>query len=298
MTRRLVSLLLAALATLSLAGCGDVRLETQAPPAAAPDAAEQHRQELALSTRQLAADAEHATTTADPDVAELLGLIAADAQVQLDALGGVWEPAGRHLAAGVPRGDAGDVLAQLSTTATVLREDAVEAGGDVAPLLAGISVSRSLRADQLGALLGADPATLEPALPMSLDPSTSVDLVRTVDAIGQAWEISAARASGDAQRADAERGERWRGDAQELATLAGVADTGDDPRDISYDLDISDLPGTIAGLRGELMACWLAQVPSTDGEDRGSVIDLGLTAARDSGLSEPGAQVPPIAGLA
>jgi len=297
MSRRLVPLLLAVLATVGLVGCG-VRLESPDPPTTAPDTAEQHRQELALSTQQLAADAEHASSSADLDVAELLGLVASDAQIQLDALGGVWEPAGRHLAGGVPQGDAGDVLAQLSATAAALREDAVEADGTVAPLLAGISVSRSLRADQLGALLGAEPATLEPALPGSLDAGTSVDLVRTVDAIGQAWEISAARASGDAQGEDAERAERWRGDAQELATLAGVADTGDDPRDISYDLDTSDLPGTIAGLRDELMECWLAQVPSTDGEDRGSVIDLGLTAARDSGLSEPGAEVPPIAGLA
>lgn len=297
MRSRLVALLAALLAMVALTGCGGLRLETQDPPRASPDAAEQHRQQLAQQAARLAADAEHAASTAEPETAALLTAIATDAQAQLDALGGVWVPAGRSLAS-LPRGDAAYVLGELTTSAAQLREDAVAADAGLAPLLAGISVSRSLRADQLAVATGGEPGTMEPAAPAALDPGTAADLVRTVDALGQAWEIRAARASLEERASLAEHAAGWRSEAQQLAVLAGVADTDEDPREISYDLDTADLPATISGLRGELMESWLAQVPTTDGEDRGAVIDLALTAARDAGLSAPDAVVPPIAGFA
>lgn len=290
---------LLAVVALLLTGCADIRLETEDPPAATADAAEQHRQQLAVQSQQLADDAEHAAVTADADVADLLLAIAADARVQLDTLGGVWAPAGRHLVT-VPRGDAAHVLDELTASAAQMRDDAIAADVGLAPLLAGISVSRSLRADQLATATGAEPGTLEPAWPSALDPSSAADLIRTVDAIGQAWEIRAARASLDDRDGWARRAENWRADAQELAALAGVADTDDDPRDVSYDLDTADLPATIADLRADLMGCWLAQVPTTEGEDRGAVIDLALTAARDAGMSDrdaADAEIPAIAGL-
>lgn len=297
MRSRPVALMAAVLAALVLVGCGTLRLETQDPPAPAPDTAEQHRQQLAVQTQQLAADAEHATATAEPVVAEVLLQVAADAEVQLDALGGVWLPNGRHLA-DVPRGDAAHVQAELTSSAAQLREDAIAADAELAPLLAGISVSRSLRADQLAVATGGEPATLEPALPEALDPASSADLIRTVDAIGQAQEIRAARSSTADRQVVADRAAEWRSDAQDLAVLATVADTDEDPREISYDLDTTDLPATIAALRADLMACWLAQVPTTEGDDRGAVIDLALTAARDAGMSAVDADIPPIAGLA
>ena len=296
MRSRLVALIAGVLAVVTLTACGTLRLETADPAAATPDAAEQHRQQLAVQTQQLADDATHAAATADPEVADLLLSIAADTRVQLDALGGVWAPAGRHLVS-VPRGDAEHVLSELTTSAAQMREDAITGDAELAPLLAGISVSRSLRADQLAEATGGEPGTLEPALPAALDPASAADLVRTVDAIGQAREIQAARSSMEDRERVADSAAVWRSDAQDLVALAGIADTDEDPREISYDLDTSDLPATIAALRGELMTGWLAQVPTTEGDDRGAVIDLALTAARDAGMSGPDAAVPAIAGL-
>src|SRR5690606_6767338 len=108
------------------------------------------------------------------------------------------------------------------------------------------SLSRQLRADQLATALGEEPLVVEPALPDALDPAPAADLVRTYDALGQAWEVVAARSQAEARADAAAQAERWRTSAQDLAQLAGVADSPEDPRPVAYALDDDDLAATIA----------------------------------------------------
>lgn len=292
MPRRLLAALAAVVTALTLAGCGALRLESEDPPAQSAGPEEQLRQEHATQTWRLAELARSAAAT-DPDHAAVLESVTQDALVQLDALGGVWQPAGRHLEPATPRGDAGAVVDLLAASTAAAAQSAIDGDGDLAGMFAGIAVSRSLRTDQLASALGTEPDAVEPALPDAVDPATSADLVRTLDALGQAWEVVAAR-SEDPASASAEAAS-WRDQAQQLAVLAGVADTPEDPRAVSYDL-AGDLDETIADLRADLVPCWLAQVATTTGEDRRAVIDLALAAARDAGLGEPGAEIPAILG--
>src|SRR5690606_7373884 len=138
------------------------------------------------------------------------------------ALGGVWQPSGRHLEAATPRGDITAVGSSLDEAAASALETAMTTDGELASMFAGIAISRSLRADQLAAALGGEPDAVEPALPTALDPDSASDLVRTLDALGQVWEIVAARADDSAPaRAEAAT---WRQAAQLVAEIAGVAD--------------------------------------------------------------------------
>lgn len=292
MPRRFLAALAAVVTALTLAGCGALRLESEDPPARSAGPEEQLRQEHATQTWRLAELARSAAAT-DPDHAAVLESVTQDALVQLDALGGLWQPAGRHLEPATPRGDARAVVELLTASAAAATQSAIDGDGDLSRMFAGIAVSRSLRTDQLAAALGIEPDAVEPALPEAVDPESSADLVRTLDALGQAWEVVAAR-SEDPASASAEAAS-WRDQAQQLAHLAGVADTPEDPRAISYDL-ADDLDAAIADLRADLVVCWLAQVASTTGEDRRAVIDLALAAARDAGLGEPGAEIPAILG--
>lgn len=293
MLRRAAIALAVLVTTLTVSGCGALRLETQDPPVETADEQEQLRQEHAEQSWALAELALSAAAK-DPDIAPLLEAVAQDAQTQLVALGGIWRPSGRHLAQVAPVGDAADVLEALIAGAADALEAGVAADGDTAGMLAGIALSRSLRADQLAVALGAEPGALEPAMPAALDATSAGGLARTLDALGQAWEIVAARAE-DATAARAEA-ERRRTAAQRVAEIAGLADTAEDPRSVSYDLDTTDLSVTIEALEADLVPWWLAQVPGTSGDDRRAVIDLALAAARDAGMAAPEAAVPPIVG--
>lgn len=298
MVRRLVVLAAALALALGMGGCGAVRLETQDPPAATPDAVEQQRQALAEQAERLAVAAEEAAVApgADAAVATVLAEVSADARTHLEILGGVWYPGGRHLTPLPQHADAERVLGLLVETAQQTRELAVTADGDLAPFLVGVTVSRLLRADQLAVALGSEPGAVEAALPTALDPVASADLVRTHDALGQAWETLAAREDGDARAEAAGTAARWRASAQELAALAGVADTADDPRLVTYALG-TDPSAAVDDLMRDLVDCWLAQVTTTTGEDRERVIDQALEAARAAGLGQPGAEVPEVPGL-
>lgn len=282
----------------ALAGCGTLRLESPPPTIEPPTVTEQIRQRTAVDSVFLMRTAQAAAQEASGAVVPVLAAVADDAQVQAEALGGVWEPPGRHLSAPVPRDSPEAVLASLTGTATDARTAAVEQDGALALVLAGLAVSRSLRADQLTVALGDEPGTVQPDLPQQLDPAASAELVRTLDALGLAWEIRAARApEEDEQAAAVAAAEDWRTQALQIATIAGVADTDEDPRQVSYSLDVDDLAATIAALRADLPAAWLAQVTTTQGHDRERVIDLALTAAREAGMAGSGAEVPPLLGL-
>ncbi|WP_420113011.1 hypothetical protein [Pseudactinotalea sp.] len=293
MLRRALAVLAAAATALTLGGCGSLRLETGDPPAPSAGSEEQLRQEHAVQTQRIVELAQSAAES-DPDLAPVLAPIAEDAMTQLGVLGGVWRPSGRHLEPATARGDAAAVETALRDAASSALEASLASDSDLASLFAGLAVSRALRADQLAAALGTEPGVVEPATPSALDPGSAADLIRTLDALGQAWEIVAARAD-DADQARVQA-QAWRGAAQQAAELAGVADTPDDPRAVSYDLDATDLEATIADLESDLMPLWLEQVPTSTGDDRRTVVDLALTAARAAGLAEPGADIPAVAG--
>ncbi len=278
-----------------LTGCG-LRLETEDPPTTAPDDAEILRQSLARHADSIARTASLAATAEESDVATLLGAIATSAEEQRDVLGGVWVSSGRPMSAPVARGGAEEVLALLLAAADAAR--AAPLGSDDPALLVGLELSWALRADQLATASGGEPAGVDDTLPSTLDATSAVDLVRTVDAIGWLWEVRAARSGGDALTEASSTAVRWRARAEQLAEIAGLAGTDDDPREIAYAVDVDDPATSIATLTAELLPCWLAQVATTSGDDRGHVIDRAHLAARAAGLSAPDADVPAVVGTA
>lgn len=290
MLRRLLVVLAVLATTMGVAGCGSVRLEE--PPAAAPtaDADEQLRQQAAEDTETLLHLAS-AADAPDDEVAALLAAVAEDATTQLDALGGVWEPPGRPVGRLLQAGDAADVLAMLSTSAVAARDGAVTTSGDLARTLAAIAVARTVRAAQLTTATGGEVESVDPALPPTLEADSAADLIRTLDAIGWLWEAIAAR-SGDDERAEAAATARaWRTSAAGVAAIAGVADTPEDPRQVSYAVDTSDLPVAVATLRADLVGRWLAQLGTSTGDVRALVVDQAVAAALDAGLGAPGAEI-------
>ncbi|MFV0425637.1 MAG: hypothetical protein ACK5KU_01215 [Beutenbergiaceae bacterium] len=269
-------------------GCGPVRLETQAPEAVVPDEAEQRRQAFAIETRNLERGARLAAAGADPQIASILQEVADDAAQQLTALGGLWRPRGRQVAH-FPHLPLDAVLDRLDQTSQELRDSLPQVDPSAQLLYASIAINRTLRAEQLRLAFGQEPTTLEPALPEVLDPQASAPLIQTMDALGQIWEVVAAREEEpDAAQATAAR---WRAQAQEIARIAGVADTESDPRLVGYTIDPTDPAATIAQLHGELVPGWLAQVSSTSGADQQLVIDQVIVWALNAGLGTPGAEI-------
>lgn len=278
----------------ALAGCGSVRIDEAGSTLVPPTEAEQSRQDTALSTLVLQRTAEQAAGSATAELAPVLEQVSADAGVQLLALGGVWSPSGRHLQPPLPGSTVEQVLSGLESTSAQLRNDLDTAEPEAARLLAAIVFNRTLRAQQLRTVLGESAQAAQPEWPQALDPVAAGPLIQTFDAVGQAWEIAAAQEDEPATAAAA--AQLWRGQAYDLAALAGVAGTDDDPRQVSYAIDTTDLTATIAGLRAQLAPAWLAQVGATNGEDRRRVLDLALDAAAQAGMGAPGAQVPAVIG--
>lgn len=284
----------ALVALLALSACGTVRLEEPAAEVEAPTASEAMRQRTAQDAELLADLAEHvAGEETRPEVLQVVADLTAATQVHVDALGGVWVPTtGRMIAGPIPHGDADRLLAVMTELAARARTDALAAEGDVATLLASISVSRSLLSQRLAEAVGVPPEPLAaPEAPRSLDPDDAAELIRTLDALGHAEEVAAARGEGDARTQAAARARMWRSEAELAAQAAEVAGTDEDPREIAYDLDLADLPTTIANLRASLVPAWVAQIPGTAGDDRARVIAAATHAAEHADTTAlPGLQ--------
>lgn len=250
---RLVVALLGAVLVLS--GCG-LRLETPPPEPLVPDAVELVRSrtvEDALALAAGAADvAEARSAAAAPDDAltPVLADVAAFSTAHAEQMGGVYEsglpsPTPTATPTRTPVADAGALLALVATAADTARTDAdaVE-DGQLARLLASVATARAGLRDRLGAATGTTPpepvdpapspaATVQPG---PLTPETYADLVVAEDEVGYAYEVIAAKLSGDARAAAQADAAAHRGRAEAWARESGVDGTTIDPRRTAYAL--------------------------------------------------------------
>ncbi|SED85417.1 hypothetical protein [Ruania alba] len=289
-TRLLVGVLTTALVLLT--GACSVRLDTPPAPIPSPEQSERIRQASALATAELA-ELARSITAEDADLTALLEDVAGDAQVQLEALGGVWEPPPRPAetdAAETPGsnadgpGTAEDVLTALTASSEAAREAIAspDVGSDLAALLAAIVLNRDGSASRLADQLGvADPVpAAEPRTPATLGASAT-GLCRTLDALGYAGELLAARSSGNAQDRAARTAAQMRDLAEQVAIAAGIDDSGTDPREASYAVGAgTDLEETVEAWRGDLVTGWLAQLAPADAADRAGILEHARAAAR------------------
>lgn len=279
---------------LALTGCS-VRLDTPPDPVPTPDAAESLRAELAESTETLitlahAAAEDTARENAGEDgntaTAELIAL--ADASTaHLEALGGIWTPPPRPedpspTPAPEITATPEDVLTALTEAATGVQEALAEPlwEPEAATLLASIALYRDGALTRLASALGTEPpARPEPDghLPEQLD-ATTAPLCRTLDALGYAYEVQAARSSGDLRERAATRAEQRRALAEQVAVLAGYDGTADDPRQASYAVG-EDLGETIARWQAELVPAWLALIGPAEAADRATLLTWARAAA-------------------
>ena len=285
---------------LVLVGCS-VRLDTPPPEIPSPDAAEVVRAELARGTESLIAQAEAAAAGADDAVAAELGVLAEASTVHLEALGGTWTPPPRPddpspTPEPEPTATAEDALTALTEAASQVQDAVAEPvwEPETATLLASIALYRDGALVRLAEALGTEaPATPEPDgdLPEQLDAATA-PLCRTLDALGYAYEVRAARSSGDARERDAARAEQHRARAEQVAVLAGYDGTDQDPRQVSYAVG-EDLDETIETWRAQLVPAWLAPIGPASAEDR----VLLLTWARAAAAVAPPPAEDPFPGL-
>lgn len=296
--------LAAGLAAGPLAGCAALRVESGPAVTPSADAVEQARQRQAVGAARVQAAADAADATSDEAKAAIADVRAA-AGAQLDALGGVWVPFPEPTSTStstVPTATSTssppepllDVLAEESASA--LADAATVSDGRLARLFASIGVERRLAAARLAVAEGAEaPATAAPVdpeqIPVGLSAIALEPAIASEDALGLAWEVTAARSS-DATRAEAAAiAAEHRARAATWATVTQVAGTGLDPRRASYDLpqavldpeaDAPERIAALAGLEDELAALWLDLVVTAAPGARTPLIDAFAAAAQHS----------------
>jgi hypothetical protein len=306
--------LVAGLAVAPLSGCAALRIDSGGPVTPSADAVEQVRQRQALGALrvQQAADAALGAPHGR-DLAVALAGIRSAATTHLTELGGVWvpfpspsptSPAPSEVpqAASTATGTAADDSIDAAPLVDVLSQEAGSALADaqsvtdarLARLFASIGVARRLHAERLAAAAGLEapvwpsetPAT---AIPAGLSAAALDPAIVSEDAIGLAWEVVAARSSGDARAAAAARAAAHRERATTWAEITGVAGTGLDPRRASYDLphaildpavDAADRDAALAGLEADLGALWLGLASTSTPGARAPLIDAFADAAR------------------
>lgn len=307
-------------AALALTGCAGLRVESPPPTTPPADALEQARQRQAETAAEIASTADAAATTAADPVGPVLRVVAAAATAQLDALGGVWEPYPGETPTDAPAptgaaepgaGEQGagepteptaaeptqpqDVVDLLTAGAAEALDDAATVDdGRLARLLASIGLHRELAADQLAAAAGLPapapaPAVAPTGVPAGLSTEALGPVIVSLDALGAAWEVVAARSS-EAARADAAaRAAAARSDAEAWARAAGVSGTATDPRAVGYALPAEVLDPTtdplaraqvLARLHTELGATWLELVAGAGPGERAALISAARTALR------------------
>ncbi len=186
------------------------------------------------------------------------------------------------------------LLELLTEEASVARADASAVDdGPLARLVASIAIERSLAADQLAEVAAIDPPQNNPVsepvqIPTGLSAAALAPAITSEDALGQAWEIVAARSSG-AQRSQASAlAARHRTAARDWAVAADVAGSGLDPRHAAYDLpaqildpgvDTAERLGTLVALERELTGVWLDLSASAAPDTRATLIDAAAAAA-------------------
>lgn len=314
-----------------LGGCADLRLETPPPATPSPDAREQLRDRTARDAAELARLATRAALTAPEGVATALGRVADVSVAHADAFGGVYVPFPDEAPQPSPTATAApaevsvaEVRAALAQATQAARADAeTVADGDLARLLAAVWVSRTLLAEALddavaaaedgdgdgGSAGGPGEATAGPdvaavaEVPAGLDADAVATLVTSEDAAGFAWEVVAARSSGDDRSRAHERARLHRDLAEAWAQAAGVARTADDPRRAAYalpealtaaDAGAEAMGDVTAEIEAALVVTYTTLVAGTDAGARGPVLDA-LLAQVGRGL--PTGPVPAFPGM-
>ena len=182
------------------------------------------------------------------------------------------------------------MLTALTEAATGVQEAIDEPywDADVATLLASIAVYRDGALSRLSRALGSDAPALPQAaadLPRQLGPD-SAPLCRTLDGLGYALEVQAARRGGARDDGAATQAQSHRALAEQVAVLAGYDGTDSDPRQVSYAVD-DDLDETIARWQAELVPAWLATIGPAAPEDRALLLSQTRAAA---GVAPPPAE--------
>jgi hypothetical protein len=297
--RAVTLVLVAGLAVAPVAGCAALRVESGPLVTPSADAVEEARQRQAVGAARVLAAAEE-TDPASEEARTVVADVRSAADTQLTALGGVWEPfpdETSEAVTGTPTALPGpgpllDVLAEESASA--LADAATVSDGRLARLFASIGVERRIAAQQLAAAEGADaPASAAPVdpeqIPVGLSAVALGPAIGSEDALGLAWEVTAARSSGEARTSAAAIAAEHRERAATWATATEVAGTGLDPRRASYDLpeavldpqtDPAERLTALAGLEDELGSLWLDLVVATAPGARAPLIDAFAAAAQ------------------
>ena len=287
----------------TLSACG-LRLDTPPPPVPTPGPTESARAEFVSATQDLIEQARSAAQRAEGDLAAELNALAEASQEHLEAMGGTWTPPPRPSSPGSatpssspgnatpsgnsstqPQATAEDVLGtltDLTENSEVLAQDIWS--GQTATLIASITVYRDGARHRLRAELDQnDEPAGEPAqLPQDLG-SAATELCRTLDGLGYAYEVRAARSNGDHRTEAAQRAEGYRTLARQVAEAAGLAGTESDPRSASYDIG-TDLAETITSWQAELVPAWLALIGDAQPQDRPVLLSHAQEAAVRAGL--------------
>ncbi|HEX5333631.1 MAG TPA: DUF4439 domain-containing protein [Cellulomonas sp.] len=288
----------------ALAGC-DIRLETPAPTAPAPDATETVRSRTVDDALELAAGARAASTSASAEVQAVLAQVADFSAQHAVELGGTYDsglatpspststPAAEPTA--LP--DASQVLTLLATADRTAAADAADVpGGALARLLASIAASRAGLVARLAAALGvaapvAGPAVASPsasasaptdsatATPTAGAPGTATPhpadvptadrtgIVAAEDQAGYGFEVLAAKLDDPSRSSARAAAAAHRARAEAWATEWALDGTATDPRRATYALP--------AGLDDPATARALAQT-----------LELGLTTTYASAVAD------------
>ncbi|HLS25046.1 MAG TPA: hypothetical protein VK063_04155, partial [Beutenbergiaceae bacterium] len=278
-----------------LTACG-VRLDLPPPPAPTPEGQDAVRQEAAVAVQTLTGPARSAAESASEEVATVLNAVAGDAEVHLEALGGVWQPPPRpedddedlgEETAAAASADAGsaepaDVVHLLEDTAAGFRSDLGQIDGELATLLTSIAANQVLHARQLRNALDMGPAD-PPTLPEDPFPAEfgveAAELSRLLDASGYVAEVRAARSSGEERDRLIDHAEQMRAQADLVARRGGFAATSEDPREPVYELQLEDLSAQTEDLARARVSAWLHLVGPVAPEDRDLVAAQVLSTA-------------------
>ena len=266
--RRVVRALVAAAAVLTVVSGCTLRFGTPVPEVPTPGAAENARAEFAAATENLMRQARAAADGTDGALAEDLKDVADASEAHLKALGGIWTPPARPgtpsptpSASPAVSASPHEVLATLTELAQA--DDVLSAEiwtPDAATLIASITIYRHSAMLRLRHELdeGGNDSPELPALPENLT-GEAEPLCRTLDALGYAYEVRAARSEQQRQDQLAARAQHYRAMAQSVAAAAGVDGTEQDPRSATYDVG-ADLKATIGAWQEQLVPAWLSLI--------------------------------------
>ncbi|SDS65387.1 DUF4439 domain-containing protein [Paraoerskovia marina] len=298
--RRLVRAVLGAAAVVALAACG-VRIDTPPPSEPSPDTHEILRSTVvadALDVERLATSA--AEGTDDADVSAALLQAAAFAQAHAQQLGGTYE-SGLADAAVTPEATTSpdDEAARVTDVVEALAGASVRArgaadttnDGPLARLLASISTSDILAAEQLGDLTGAElPETVVPTtavvpetLPSGVSAADLTTLVEAEDAAGYVYEVQAARTADAGRERSADRAPIHRDRADDWARLLEIDSTAQDPRSTAYVMPEAESVAARGQLLENNLAASYASLVGTSGPSgRTELVDLLADSSRSA----------------